>query len=148
MNGLNMLKHLIVITAVNLLREMSLPPLTGTDGWQRGRYAGRGGKKRFFDEIGGGCHCDCTRPGDAHNAEAEDAVLAAFLTWMTAVQTMGRRHCECTCCGKWFSGPLLPGEERRIFGCVELALPDDRFCVDCGLYQVRWPSGRRTRLAG
>jgi hypothetical protein len=64
---------------------MDLPPLRPGDGWQRGRFQGLAGKRRFFLEFGGGCRCPCDRPGEGHWAEAEDATQADFVARMAQV---------------------------------------------------------------
>ena len=123
------------------------PPLTAADGWGTGRFRGRSGKRRFFYEIGGGCRCLCRRPGNAHHAEAADATLLAYTNRMGNLALAGQAHCQCEACGEWMAGPLRPGEQRRIFGCCNLVNPAwDRFCEQCGLNFVRWPSGLRTML--
>ena len=98
--GSSLLKHLTFasfyfLTFFGLSAVMAdLPPLTGADGWGEGRFSGLGGKRMFFLEIGGGCHCSCIRPGDANWAETEYAAVGAFVARMAAVAGAGRQHCE------------------------------------------------------
>ena len=148
--GSSLLKHLTARTGslMALPPRWDLPPLTQHDGWKRGRFGGgRGGKRRYWCEIGGGCHCPCTRPGDSVEAEDEEAGEVAFLLRMRGLHAAGLQHCECVRCGKWVSGPLRRGEVRRIWVCCNIPDRGDRFCEDCGLDRIRWPHGWRTVLA-